>query len=81
MGWLSSPAKIRLLVYLQVTVADFPLYELLEQHTRMKPGSLDSYPNLKAFLNRFEQLPKVKEYLAKESVKNLPINNKVASFK
>ncbi|KAH3876580.1 hypothetical protein DPMN_000426 [Dreissena polymorpha] len=65
----------------KVTVADFPMYELLDQHIRMKSDSLDSYSRLKDFLVRFAQLPKVKEYLATDNVKNLPINNKMAGFK
>ncbi|XP_045165161.2 glutathione S-transferase Mu 3-like [Mercenaria mercenaria] len=65
----------------KITVVDFPMYELLEQHTRMKPDSLDAYPKLTAFLQRFQKLPNVKEYLTKDSVKNMPINNKVASFR
>nr|AEW46330.1 mu glutathione S-transferase [Ruditapes philippinarum] len=65
----------------KVTVVDFPMYELLDQHTRMKSDSLDAYPKLKAFLGRFQELPKVKEYLAQESVRNMPINNKSAAFR
>lgn len=65
----------------KVTVVDFPMYELLDQHTRMKADSLDAYPKLTAFLKRFRDLPKVKDYLEKDSVKNLPINNKSAAFK
>ncbi|KAH3876559.1 glutathione S-transferase Mu 4-like [Dreissena polymorpha] len=65
----------------KVTVADFPMYELLDQHIRMKSDSLDPYPRLRDFLVRFAQLPKVKEYLAKDSVKNLLINGKMAAFK
>nr|APX42722.1 glutathione S-transferase [Corbicula fluminea] len=65
----------------EVTVADFPLYDLLDQHTLMKADSLDAYPKLQAFLRRFREVPKVKDYLAKDSVKNLPINNKMAAFK
>ncbi|KAH3851680.1 hypothetical protein DPMN_094164 [Dreissena polymorpha] len=65
----------------KVTVADFPMYELLDQHIRMQADSLDSYPRIKDFMARFSQLPKVKDYLAKDSVKKLPINNKSATFK
>jgi len=65
----------------KVTVADFPLYELMDQHTRMKSDILDAYPKIQAFLKRFRELPKVKEYLAKDEVKHLPINNQQAGFK
>lgn len=64
-----------------ITVADFPLYELLDQHVHMKSDLLDAYPKLLKFLDRFRDLPKVKEYLQQDGVKNLPINNKIAAFK
>ncbi|KAL4226001.1 Glutathione S-transferase Mu 3 [Mactra antiquata] len=65
----------------QVTVADFPFYELLEQLTRMKPEVLSAFPKTAEFLGRFKELKNVKEYLAREEVKNMPINNKMAKFK
>lgn len=65
----------------KLTVADFPFYELLDQLTRMKTGVLDEYTKLRAFLTRFRELPKIKEYLARDDVKDMPINNKVAQFR
>ena len=65
----------------QVTVADFPMYELLDQHRLMIPGVLDAYPKLTAFMNAFEALPKIKEYMASDKFMKRPINNKVAAFK
>ncbi|KAL4226002.1 Glutathione S-transferase Mu 3 [Mactra antiquata] len=65
----------------KVTVADFPFYELLDQLTRMKPDVLSVYPKTTEFLGRFRELKNVKEYLARDEVKNMPINNKMAIFK
>ncbi|KAL4226000.1 Glutathione S-transferase Mu 3 [Mactra antiquata] len=65
----------------KVTVADFPFYELLDQLTRMKPDVLSAYPKTTEFLSRFRELKNVKEYLARDEVKNMPINNKRAGFK
>jgi len=65
----------------KVTVADFPVYEILDQHLRMKPDIFDGLPKLKKFVERFAGLPKVKEYLARDDVKNMPLNNKFATFK
>jgi len=63
----------------EVTACDFPMYELLDQHTIMKPGILEDYPKLKAFYDRFQNLPKIKAYLA--SAEKLPLNNKSAAFR
>lgn len=65
----------------KVTAADFSMYEILDQHRRMQADSLDAFPKLRAFLDRFECLPTVKEYLALDKVRNLPINSKIAAFK
>ena len=65
----------------QVTVADFPMYELLDQHRLMIPGVLDAYPKLTAFMNAFEALPKIKEYMASDKFMKRPVNNKIAKFK
>lgn len=64
-----------------VTVADFPMYELLDQHKLMIPGCLDKYAKLSAFMAAFEALPKIKEYMASPKFMARPINNKVAKFK
>ncbi|XP_060552241.1 glutathione S-transferase Mu 1-like [Ruditapes philippinarum] len=64
-----------------ITAADFSMYEILDQLRRMQPDSLNAFPKLQAFLDRFESLPKVKEYLSLDKVKNLPINSKIAAFK
>nr|ACD13785.1 glutathione S-transferase mu [Reishia clavigera] len=64
-----------------VTVADFPMYELLDQHTLMIKGCLNDYPHLQAFLKRFEDLPKIKAYMASPKFIKRPINNKSAKFK
>ena len=65
----------------QVTVADFPMYELLDQHRLMIPGVLDPYPKLKAFMDAFEALPKIKAYMASAKFMKRPINGKQAFFK
>ena len=56
------------------------MYELLDVHKVMKPGILDNYPKLSAFVLRFESLPSVKEYMSSEKILSRPINNKWAGF-
>ena len=66
---------------LQVTVCDFPMYELLDQHRLMKEDSLKEFPKLLAFLDRFEALPSIKKYMSSDKFMRRPVNNKVAAFK
>lgn len=72
----------RVLLYdLQPTICDFPMYELLDQHRLMRPDILDEYKNLRDFLDRFEQLPKIKAYMESEEFMKRPCNNKSAGWK
>ncbi|PVD24751.1 hypothetical protein C0Q70_15236 [Pomacea canaliculata] len=48
----------------EVTVADFPMYELLDQHRIMVPGILDEFPKITAFMKAFEELPAIKKYMS-----------------
>lgn len=64
-----------------VTVCDFPMYELLDQHKIMKPGILDAYPKLSEFVARFEALPAIKKYMSSDKFMKRPLNNKSAAFK
>jgi len=66
----------------KVTVVDFPMYELLDQHRLMLGDTvLDKYPKLKEFMTNFEALDKIKAYMASPKFMKRPVNNKSASFK
>ncbi|KAL6044714.1 Glutathione S-transferase Mu 3 [Balamuthia mandrillaris] len=65
----------------KITVVDFPLYELLDQHRLMKEDCLEGHPRLKEFLVRFEQLDRIAAYLASDRFAARPVNNKVAAWK
>jgi len=39
------------------------MYEMLCAHDKLAPGVLDKYPNLVAFMRRFEELPNLSAYL------------------
>ena len=45
---------LELHIVLQVTVVDFPIYELLFKLVILEPKCLDDLPKLKAFIDRFE---------------------------
>ncbi|BFZ08771.1 hypothetical protein BsWGS_11809 [Bradybaena similaris] len=63
------------------TICDFPMYELLDQHCLMRPDILSEYKNLREFLDRFEQLPKIKAYMESDEFMKRPCNNKTAGWK
>lgn len=63
-----------------VTVADFHIYEMLDQHRIMQEDILKSFPKLEAFINRFEALPPIKTYMESDKFMRRPVNNKMAGF-
>ena len=42
---------------LQITFADFLVYDVLDQHRMFEATCLDAFPNLKDFMARFEVMP------------------------
>lgn len=65
----------------KLTVCDFHLYEMLDQHLVFEPSILNDFPKLTEYHQRFQELPGIKEYLKTGKVKATPLNNKMASFK
>ncbi|GAB1609069.1 glutathione S-transferase Mu 3-like [Argonauta hians] len=65
----------------KVTMVDFPMYELLDQHRAFDSSLLKDYGNIQRFLKSFEDLAPIKAYWASPKYVKLPINNKVAHFK
>ena len=65
----------------EVTAADFCMWHQIEQITLLEPGCLNAYPRLKAFIERFENLPKIKTYMASDTNWiHWPVNNKSSTF-
>lgn len=64
----------------KVTVCDFHIYEMLDQHRLFEPKLLEDRPKLSAYLERFRELPDIKKYLESEKCLVRPINNKTAKF-
>jgi len=58
-----------------LTIADIFIYEMIAQTSMMVPGSLDSKPKLKEFMEQFEALPAIAEYRKWEHYIDRPINN------
>ena len=63
------------------TFVDFHMYELLDQHKLLCPEIIAKYTNLTAFMERFEALPKIAEYMKSDRFLKWPINNKQAVFR
>ena len=64
----------------QLTVADFPLYEVLDVLRVLKPGIVDDSPKLKDFLNRFEALPAIKKYMESDQFLKRPLFSAHAGY-
>jgi len=57
----------------KLTYVDFLFWECIDWHLLMKADFLEGLPNLKAYHQRFKNLPKVKEYFASDSFKEWPL--------
>ncbi|XP_044144241.1 glutathione S-transferase Mu 4-like [Bufo gargarizans] len=62
----------------KITLADFLIYDALDQHNILDPTCLQNFKNLQDFLARFEALPAIAAYLKTPSCKKTPINGKTA---
>nr|VZI25974.1 unnamed protein product [Spirometra erinaceieuropaei] len=63
-----------------ITYADFVLYENLCVFHVFEPSCFDKYPNLREYIERFEALPKIKQYMNSEKFISWPLNGWTASF-
>eukprot|EP00731_Ephydatia_muelleri_P001438 Em0001g1438a len=64
----------------KITFPDFLLYERLEQHRLFDPSLFNDFPNLLAFLHRFEALPPIKTYMESSEFMARPINGLSAAW-
>ena len=60
-----------------ITICDFLMWHQLEQLTLLEPKCLDDYQRLKDFLERFENLSELKDFINSDEFLHWPINNKV----
>jgi len=63
-----------------LTFVDFVMYEMLDQHKLLEPNCLNELKNMGKFIERFEALPKIAEYMKSDKFMKSPINNKMAKF-
>ncbi|XP_013417454.1 glutathione S-transferase Yb-3 [Lingula anatina] len=62
----------------EISIADFLMYEYLEEHLILQSECLDKYKNLAEFVKRFESLDRIQEYQKSKDFINWPINTPVA---
>lgn len=58
-----------------ITIADFFLYEMIDQSTLLMPEAMQPYEKLRAFKLQFESLPAIQQYRASPHYIERPINN------
>merc|ERR1712179_320576 len=63
-----------------LTFVDFHMYELLDQHKQLVPNCMKELENMTSFMERFESLPKIAEYMKSDKFMKAPLNNKMAKF-
>ncbi|XP_007529408.1 glutathione S-transferase Mu 2-like [Erinaceus europaeus] len=64
----------------KITFVDFLVYDLLDQHSIFQPNCLDTFPNLKEFLARFEALAKISAYMKSSRFLRGPLFGTMASW-
>jgi len=64
----------------KVTGCDFHVYEMMDVHAMLEPQLIEARPKLKAFWERFQELPAIKAYLASPSFKKNPVNGIMAAW-
>ncbi|XP_040851549.1 glutathione S-transferase Mu 1-like isoform X2 [Ochotona curzoniae] len=64
----------------KITIADFHVYDILDQNRIFVPGCLDAFPNLKDFMARFEALPKIAAYMKSSRFIRVPVFSKIARW-
>ena len=64
----------------ELTYVDFLTYEWLDVHKMLHPKVLDGIINLKKYVERFESIERVKEYMDSKNFMKWPICNDQASW-
>ncbi|XP_078497436.1 glutathione S-transferase Mu 5-like [Lissotriton helveticus] len=64
----------------KITIADFLMYDVLDQNRMLETTCLDAFPNLKTFMQQFEALEKIDTYMKSSRFMKTPINNRIAKW-
>uniref|UniRef100_A0A0X3PXB4 glutathione transferase n=1 Tax=Schistocephalus solidus TaxID=70667 RepID=A0A0X3PXB4_SCHSO len=60
---------------------DFNLYDLLDALRTLEPTCLNDFPNLQKYMERFEDLDKIKEFQKSDAYIARPFNNTAAAWR
>ena len=63
----------------EVTAPDFHMYEMLYSNQQLAPEVVAKFPNLVAFIERFEKIPQIEKFL-KSDRNPKAMNNRMAKF-
>lgn len=74
----ASNSIVLTLGLLQITYVDFLVYDVLDKHRMFEPKCLDTFPNLKDFMGRFEALEKISAYIKSSRFLTGPMYLKMA---
>ncbi|XP_051021921.1 glutathione S-transferase Mu 4 [Acomys russatus] len=64
----------------KITFVDFLAYDILDLHLIFEPKCLDTFPNLKDFVVRFEGLKKISAYMKTSRFLRTPLYTRVATW-
>ncbi|GFU43806.1 glutathione S-transferase Mu 1 [Nephila pilipes] len=70
--WFASQDKL--------TYVDFMIYDTLDNHRILSSECLSDFPNLKEFMDRFEELPTIQKYMQSPNFLKWPLNGDMAKF-
>lgn len=61
-------------------IADFKLYCIVDNHTKLMPDLLDKFPNLTRFYNAFRKISSIQEYMKTSGCEQISMNGGPARF-
>nr|VZI01082.1 unnamed protein product [Spirometra erinaceieuropaei] len=65
----------------KIQYPDFNLYDFLDALRNLEPSCLKDFPNLQRYMERFEDLDKIKEFQKSDAYIARPFNNTVAAWR
>nr|VZI01072.1 unnamed protein product [Spirometra erinaceieuropaei] len=79
--WSNYLGKKHWLTGDKINYPDFNLYDLLDALRTLEPPCLDKFPNLKNYMERFENLEPIKKFQSSDAYMARPFNNVMAAWR
>ncbi|BHF81403.1 Glutathione S-transferase Mu 3 [Sparganum proliferum] len=80
-AWSNYLGKKSWLTGDKINYPDFNLYDLLDALRTLEPPCLDKFPNLKTYMERFENLEPIKKFQSSDAYMARPFNNVMAAWR